>query len=79
MRALVATFLLTSVLLLSGCATFGARTPLVSDALLNCANAPEVPADTGNSKKVAGYIVDLHGAYSDCKSKLSQVKKVVSP
>lgn len=72
--------LLTSVLLLSGCATVsGTRTPLVADELLHCKDAPAVPANTSKSKAVANYIVDLHGAYSDCKSKLGSVAKVVKP
>ena len=81
MRALLATFLLTSALLLSGCATVGSpsRTQIVADELLKCKNAPPVPADTSKSKAVAGYIVDLHGAYADCKSKLGSVAKVVKP
>lgn len=80
MRLLLAPFLLTFALLLTGCATTeGPRTPLVDQHLLHCKDAPLVPTDTGNSKKVANYIVDLHGAYSDCKAKLGAVAKVVTP
>jgi uncharacterized lipoprotein YajG len=72
-------FLLTSALLLSGCATTSGRinTTPVAPALLDCRDAPGVPADTNNSRKVAVYVVDLHDAYSDCKSKLGAVKKVL--
>lgn len=77
MRALAATFLLTSALLLTGCATTS-RAPTVAPQLLECRDAPGVPRDTNNSKAVAGYIVDLHGAYSECKSRLGAVKKVLN-
>lgn len=63
---------------MSGCATTsGALAPAVAPELLHCADAPSVPKDTGNSKAVAGYIVDLHGAHADCKSKLGAVAKVL--
>lgn len=78
MRLLAALFLTTSALLLTGCATVSGPASGVAPALLECRGAPEVPANTGNSKKVAGYIVDLHDAYSDCHSKLGAVKKVLT-
>ena len=78
MRALAAAFLLTSALLLTGCATVSGPTSGVAPALLECRSEPDVPADTGNSKKVAVYIVDLHDAYLDCSSKLGAVKKVLT-
>jgi hypothetical protein len=78
MRALAALFLLTSALLLTGCATVSGPSSSVSPALLECRNDPAVPADTSNSKKVSIYIVDLHDAYSDCHSKLGAVKRVLT-
>ncbi|MDR3474496.1 MAG: hypothetical protein P4M09_22835 [Devosia sp.] len=47
--------------------------------LLTCADAPAVPKDTGNSHDVADYIIDLHDAHADCKSKLGAVRKVLTP
>lgn len=79
MRALLAAFLLTSALLLSGCATTSRTvSPAVPDALLTCAAEPQPPTDTSNSRKVAIYIVDLHDAGEDCRSKLGAVKKVLT-
>lgn len=75
MKLLLAPFLMTSALLLTGCATTSGP---VSPRLLTCADAPAVPTDTGNSRAVANYIVDLHDAHGDCKSKLGAVRKVLT-
>lgn len=80
MKLRAALSLLIFALPLTGCATTdGLALPTVDPHLLTCSDAPKVPADTSNSKQVANYIVDLHAAHADCKSKLGAVKKVLTP
>lgn len=78
MKLLLAPFLLTSALLLTGCATTSGIAPSVSPKLLTCAAEPASPKDSGNSRQVANYIVDLHEAHADCSSKLGAVRKVLT-
>lgn len=68
---------LISLLVLAGCATPEPETVEVfrapPAALLNCQASPVVP-DAQTQADVARYIVRLHAAGSDCRSKLNAVR-----
>lgn len=69
------TLSLIAVLALSACGQAPLEVAPVSvpASLLVCRDAPAKPAGDFTQRAVGGYIIDLHEAHADCRSKLTAV------
>ncbi len=65
-------------MLLTGCGPDLQAIPQIPDALLDCAASPAIPGDTATQRDVSVYVIDLHDAHADCKSKLGRVKVILN-
>lgn len=68
--------LLLISLFTSGCANWIVKQTVVDKALLECADAPPIPAGVVTNRQDAQYKNDLKYAFDDCKSKLDKVKAI---
>lgn len=81
LKVTLALMLATLGLALGGCGTTGPQLDpegLIPKALTTCEDAPAVPARPADGSArsdtaVAGYIVDLRGAYKDCKGTVAAI------
>jgi hypothetical protein len=82
-RLIVGLTALAAVVVLASCSTPGTPAPSIlrqsvpvipPAALMRCAVAPEVPVDPALQSDVARYVVRLHAAGADCRSKLKAVR-----
>lgn len=46
--------------------------------LMNCKDAPQKPAGDYTQRDVGVYIVGLHEAHADCKTRLDAVRKAIT-
>jgi len=47
------------------------------ESLMNCKDAPQKPAGDYTQRDVGAYIVDLHEAHADCKTRLDAVRRAL--
>lgn len=76
-----AVLILIAVAAVSACA----RKPVevapvaVPPALLNCPAAPAKPSGDYTQRDVGVYVIDLHAAHADCKSKVDAIRGALGP